>query len=44
LLFGTQNTVPYSQKYALTDCFFGDFAHWVKTPFVSWVIVLIFLS
>jgi len=26
---GTQNTVPYCQKYTLTECFFGDFAHWV---------------
>jgi len=25
---GTQNTVPYCQKYTSTDFFFGDFAHW----------------
>jgi len=29
--FGTQNTVSYCQKYTHTDCFFGDFAHWVRT-------------
>jgi len=27
--FGTQITVPCCQKYTLTDCLFGDFAHWV---------------
>jgi len=21
--------VPYCQKYAPSDCFFGDFVHWV---------------
>jgi len=26
--FGTQNTVPYCQRYTPTYCFFGDFAHW----------------
>jgi len=26
--FGTQNTVPYCQKYTPTDCFLGDFARW----------------
>jgi len=26
--FGTQNTVPYCQKCAPTDCFFYDFSHW----------------
>jgi len=26
----TQITVPYCRKYP-TDCFFGDFAHWVTT-------------
>jgi len=28
LLIGT-HTVPYCQKHTPTDCFFGDFAHWV---------------
>jgi len=28
VFFGTQNTVPYCQKYTPTDCFFGYFAHW----------------
>jgi len=27
--FGTQNTVPYCQKYTPTDYFFGDFTHWI---------------
>jgi len=31
--FGTQNTVPYcqkyTQKYTPTSCFFGDFVYWV---------------
>jgi len=31
---GTQNTVPYCQKYTPTDnALFGDFAHWVSTKF-----------
>jgi len=30
LIFGTQNTVQYCQKYTSTDYFFGDFSHWVK--------------
>jgi len=25
---GTQNTVPYCQKYTPTDFFFRNFAHW----------------
>jgi len=25
---GTQNTMPYCQKYTPTCCFFGDFAHY----------------
>jgi len=28
-------TVLYCQKYTLTDCFFDDFAHWVRTNFLS---------
>jgi len=40
---GTQNTVPCCQKYASTDCFFGDFAHLVLSTntsilHVSWKI------
>jgi len=23
----------YSEKYTLTDCFFGDFAHWEGSKF-----------
>jgi len=26
--YSTQNTVPYCQKYTLTGCYFGDFAHY----------------
>jgi len=29
--FGTRNTLPYCQKYILTYCFFGDFAHWATS-------------
>jgi len=29
-LLSTQNTVPCCSKYIPTDCFFGDFAHWVS--------------
>jgi len=25
---GTQNTVPYCQKYTPIDCSFGNFDHW----------------
>jgi len=28
LLIQHSKTVPYYQKYAPTDCFFGDFVHW----------------
>jgi len=27
--FGTENIMPYYQKYTPTDCFFYDFADWV---------------
>jgi len=33
LLFGTQNTVTYYQKYTPTDCFFGDYPQVVA---VNW--------
>jgi len=28
-----KNTVPYCQKYTPTNCFLGDFAHWVWLMF-----------
>jgi len=29
------------QKYTLTDCFFGDFAHWVVIDNIMWLFFLI---
>jgi len=37
--FGTQNTVPCCQQYTPTDCFFGDFAHWVTVLYFPLILI-----